>query len=304
MDHNKYRFSKDTVSLIKDFERVAKHHKGKIRFCVLVMRKDQVSRGLGHQLGVFLHTPLPTLRIMEFGEYLHVLEKRKLAVSTPNPKKQFYFKKKPKKKNKFEERKLRNKFVHKTRKERMEHDRPHNHPAHKNSKRDVRKFKSDDLSKEGMTKFVEDYLNGNTVHYHRADHVPKNNEKLVVRHLNSHNYKDFISKSMEDGLMPVIWACEKGARTYPDYFKQIKHLASQARIKNYFRFGKIDPHKNDHPKLFQGNKNLNKLFIYKDTPDFKKIWKIQKYEDMVKSFRFFMRLINELEISKMAQSDL
>jgi hypothetical protein len=292
--------------LIKDFERVAKSHKGKLRFCLVVKGNNQVSRGLSHNLGVFFEVPLPTLRIMEFGEYKHVLEKRRMATLSMNPEhgKKFDYKNPHKKKHKLHQKKQKQKFRHKTKKERLEQDRPSNHPAHKSTSREVKKYKSDDLTREGITRFVDDYLDGKTTHYHQADHLPPNNDKLLVKYLNSYNYEEFIKDTIKEKKMAVIWTCLKGSSTYPGYYKQIKHLAKHKMIQQYFKFGKLDPQKNDHPKEYKGNVNANKLFVYRDESKVDKHWKSIKYEDMAKVFKTLIFWTNEIQIIEAAERDL
>jgi hypothetical protein len=303
VDHNKYRFTKDVISLIKDFEKLAKKYKKHLRFCILVDKKNDVSRGLGHNLGVFGHVSLPTLRIMKFGEYRHVLKRRQEALETPNPefKKKFHH---DKKKKNLHELKEKWKTRHKTREERKEHDHPANHPAHKTSKREIKKFKSDDLSLEGMETFIKEFIQGKTVHYHRSDHIPHNNHKLIVKHLNSHNYEAFLEEAKLDKKMAIIWTCVKGAFNYPDFYKQIKHLAKHSLLKKHFKFGKIDPFKNDRPVELKGNAHMDKLFIYKDETNVGRYWKQVKYEDMATIFKYLAGIVFELDHHKRVEEEL
>lgn len=291
VDHNKYRFDKDTISLIKDFEKLAKKYHKHLKFCILVDKKNDVSRGLGHELGVYNHVSLPTLRIMKFGEYHHVIRKRKkLGYSAhPDDIKAYHANK------------HKIKHVHKTRKQRVTMDNMENHPAHNSSKREVKKYKSEDLSFKGMERFIKDFLVGKTRHYHKADHIPHDNHKRIVKHLNSHNFEAFLEEAKQEKKMAIIWVCVKGAYNYPDNYKQIKHLAKHGRLKKYYKFGKIDPFKNDRPKALQGNAHADKLFIYRGEMDVAKSWKQVKYEDMAAMFQYLMVLIDE---AMMSQEDL
>lgn len=294
VDHNKYRFDKDTISLIKDFEKLSKKYNKHLKFCVLVNKKNDVSRGLGHELGVYNHVSLPTLRIMKFGEYLHVIRKRKKLGYTSDPESV----------KKYHANKHKIKHVHKSRKQRTTLDTAANHPAHNSTKRDVKKFKSEDMSYKGMERFIKDFLVGKTRHYHKSDHVPHDNHKRIVKHLNSHNYQAFLEEARQEKKMAIIWACVKGAYNYPSNYKQIKHLAKHARLKQYFKFGKIDPFKNDRPKELQGNAHADKLFIFRGEMNIAKSWKQIKYEDMVDMFKFLMRVIDEANQEKVSQEDL
>ena len=236
---------------------------------------------------------------MKFGEHKHIIKKRKEVGFSPNDKHKQKFKYKGKGKHKG-----RKKHRHKTRKERLKYDTSANHPAHKANSREISKFKSDDLSVEGMEKFIKEFITGKTIHYHRADHIPKNNHKLIVKHLNTHNIDAFLHEAKIDKKMAVIWTCVKGANNYPKFYKQIKHLAKHIKIKKYFKFGKIDPFKNDEPKILKGNKHADKLFIYLNESDVNKWWKQKKYEDMANMFKYLIALIGQSKKLKIVEEDL
>lgn len=274
--------------MIQDFEKLALKYDHHIKFILLVWHKNDSTIGMVHNLGFFNKTPVPGLRIMKFGEYLHVLEKRKKIGKTENNQ-TFEYKKGRKAEKK---------------KEKKEPDTPYNHPAHKASNRRTFKYQSDDLTYKGMELFINDFFENKTRHYLKAEHLPHNNKKLHVKQLNSYNYLAFLEEAKKDKKIAVIWICRKAGNKYPEMIKQLNHLGKHGIIKSKIKFASIDLSKNEHPIFFRGIKKVNKLYIYKNEGNVKNYWKITPFDDLERLFMYFMKLIDELGKSKMVEEDL
>lgn len=239
-----------------------------------------------HQFGLNHESPLPTLRILQFGEYEYLLKKRKTRRGESLPKHP-----EPTSRNETKE--------YKQKKHYEKHHKPKNpnHPAENHANRQTFKYKSDDLSKEGIEKFVNDFLKGKHRNYHRADHIPQYNDKLTLRHLNSYNYQSFLDESEEAEKVAVIWVCSKADHEHKHRRKQLVHLSKHVSFRDSVNFGMIDMNYNDLPEYLKSRDHIGKLYVYFKETDIHKPIKVYPFINLKQlffDFKTIADMINEM----------
>ena len=278
--------------MIKDFEKLAHKHDHNIKFILLVWAKNSVSSGIKHELGIYSEKRLPTLRILTFGEYKHLAKRRERRKKDKNKKKP---KIDPNDKN------ARRKQMERLNKL-FSSDTPH--PAHNNTVRETKKYSSDDVTKQGMEKFLMDFHSGTVTDYLKADYLPKDNHKRHVRTLNSYNYVEFLEETKKNNKIAVIWVYPHSSHKYKEYYEHYTHLAKHPSISKSFSFGNIDMSKNERPHGFSGQKSMNKMYLYRNETDTDKIWKETVADDLARLFKYFMAVAFEKNSDPSIDNDL
>lgn len=280
--------------MIKDFEKLAMKYDHRIKFILLVWSKNKVSSGLKHNLGIFNKKNLPSLRIIKFGEYVHLRHRKAKRIKDKERKERLKKLGKVKKESRKEQMKRARKL--------FSSDTPH--PAHNNASRVTTKYLSNDVSKEGIKKFLNDFFENKISHYYKSDHLPADNDKRHVKTINSYTYKEFLEKAKEDNKIAVIWVYPHSSHEYTKFYGHFAHLAKQPAIKKHFVFANIDMSKNEKPSCFGGRNSYKKMYLYRNETDPSKHWHVTEADDLARLFKYFMAKSFEKNIQTEEMEDL